>query len=66
MLSHFRLTIFKKSRLTVFKNFFNLFLVVLGLHCCTGFLLLAVSGSYSVVVVRVLLIAVASLVEHRL
>jgi len=35
-----------------FYNFiylFNLFLAVLGLHCCTGFALGAASGSYSVV-----------------
>ena len=44
-----------------FRNFFlnnNLFLAVLGLHCCMGFSLVAVHG---------LLTVVASLaVEHRL
>ena len=44
-----------------------LFLTVLGLHCCQGFSLVADSGGYSLVAVRRLLIAVASLVvEHRL
>ena len=50
-----------------FKNFTYLFLAVLGLRCCVGFSLVAVSASYSLVVVHGLLIAVASLlVEHRL
>ena len=39
-----------------------LFLAVLGLHCCTGFSLVEASGGYSLVVVRRLRIAVASLV----
>ena len=44
-----------------------LFLIVLGLHCCQGFSLVADSGGDSLVAVRRLLIAVASLVvEHRL
>ena len=56
--------------------FFNIFfffftfifiLAVLGLHCCVGFSLVAASGGYSLVVVRRLLVAVASLVvEHVL
>ena len=38
---------------------------MLGLHCCLGFSLVAVSGDYSVVVALGFLIAVASLVtEH--
>ena len=37
---------------------------MLGLHCCAGFLLVAVSGDYTRVVVNELLIAVASLVEE--
>ena len=41
----------------MFFFFFNLFLAVLGLRCCTGFSLAVVHG---------LLLAVASLVEHRL
>ena len=45
-----------------FKNFTYLFLAVLGLRCCVGFSLVAVSASYSLVVVHGLLIAVASLV----
>ena len=40
---------------------------MLGLHCCMGFSLIAVSGGYSPVVVCELLIAAASLVgEHSL
>ena len=40
---------------------------MLGLHCCSGFSLVAASGGYSLVAVCGLLIAVASLVvEHRL
>ena len=40
---------------------------MLGLHCCSGFSLAAVSRGYSLVVELRLLIAVASLVvEHRL
>ena len=35
---------------------------MLGLRCCVGFSLVAVSASYSLVVVHGLLIAVASLV----
>ena len=42
------------------KIFFNLFLVVLGLRCYAGFSLAAVSGAYSLVAVRGLLIAVVS------
>ena len=49
------------------NNFINLFLAVLGLHCCVGFSLVAVNGGYSLVAVHGLLTAVASLVgEHRL
>ena len=51
-------------------NFFIIlffFLAVLGLHCCAGFSLIAVSGGYSPVVVRGRLLAVACLVVgHRL
>ena len=45
---------------------FSLFLAVLGLHCCVSFSLVAASGGYSLVVVCWLLIAVTSLVGHRL
>ena len=39
---------------------------MLGLHCCVGFFLVAVSGGYSVAAVQGFLITVASLVvEHR-
>ena len=44
-----------------------LFLAVLGLGCCVGFSLVAVSRGYSPIVEHGLLIVVASLVaEHRL
>ena len=47
--------------------FLNLFLAVLDLHCCVGFSLIVASGSYSLVTMHRLLIAVFSLVaEHRL
>ena len=46
---------------------FHLFLTVLGLHCFTGFSMVVVSEGCSLVAVRGLPIAVASLVEeHRL
>ena len=42
-------------------------MTVLGLHCCAGFSLVVAKGSYSLVAVHGLLIAVASLVaEDRL
>ena len=47
------------------KNY--LFMTVLGLHCCTGFPWVVVSGGHSLVVVHGLIIVVASLVaEQRL
>ena len=46
----------------LFYNFAWLFLAVLGLRCCVGFPLVAVSGGCSPVVVHGLLTAVASLV----
>ena len=49
-----------------FCNFIYLFLAVLDLRCCAGFSLAAASKAYSPVVVCGLLIAVTSLVEHRL
>ena len=42
--------------------FIYFFLAVLGLPCCVGFSLVAVSGGYSVVVTYWLLIVVMSLV----
>ena len=39
-----------------------LFLAVLGLHCCVGFSLVVVSGSYSLVTTHRRLVMVASLV----
>ena len=46
--------------------FINLFLAMLGLHCCMGFSFIAVSRSYSLVVVHRLLIAMASPVDYAL
>ena len=49
-----------------FNNFIYLFWSVLGLHCCTSFLVVA-SRCYSLATVRMLLIEMASLLmEHRL
>ena len=45
--------------------FIYLFLAVLGLHCCLGFSLVAVSGGCSVVAVCGLLIEVVSLVDRE-
>lgn len=54
--------LFLKNFLTIY-----LFLAVLDLHCCVGFSLAVVSGLYSLVAARGLLIAVASrVVEHGL
>ena len=49
-------------RVGFFLNFIYLFLAVLGLLCCTSFSLAVVSRGYSLVEMRWLLIAVASLV----
>ena len=50
-----------------FKFFIYLFLAVLGLLCCMSFSLVVASGGYSLVEMRWLLIAVASLVAvHRI
>ena len=50
-----------------FFFFINLFLAVLGLHCCEGFSRVEESGDYSRVAVHGPLVVVASLlVEHRL
>ena len=47
--------------------FIYLFLAVLGLHCYMSFSLVVETGGYSLVAVRQLLTAAASLVaEHRL
>ena len=43
----------------------NLFMTVLGLHCCTGFTLVAASRGYSLVAVCRLLIAVVSPVAEQ-
>ena len=51
-----------------FKNLFiYLFLVVLGLQCCTGFSLVVLSGDFSVVAShRLLIMVVYLIVEHGL
>ena len=48
------------------NNFIYLFLAVLGVHSDTGFFLVVASGDHSIDAVHGLLLAVASLVEHRL
>ena len=51
----------------VFFKQFYLFLAVLDFHCCSAFLLVVASESYSLVAVRRLLIVVVCLVaEHGL
>ena len=46
--------------------FISLFLVMLGLHCCSGFLQLQLSGGYSLVMVlRFCIVAASLVVEHR-
>ena len=51
----------------LFYNFIYLFLTVLGLRCCEGFSLVVAGGGYSLLVMRGLFIAAASLVaEHEL
>ena len=60
---------FSKSQYSFFKFISHLFyfLALLGLHCCVAFSLVVVSRGSSLVSVRELLIAVASLVaQHRL
>ena len=52
-------------QLVFFIYNFNLFLAVLGLCCCVGFSLIAMSRGYCPVVVRGLLIAVASPVAQH-
>ena len=57
--------IYDKFCLSIILNF--IYLAVLALHCCTDFLLIAMSGASSLDAVPGLLIAVASLIaEHRL
>ena len=45
---------------------FNLFLAVLGLHCCVGFSLVVVNGLILLVMGYGLLIAMASLLVERM
>ena len=58
----------EKASLSFFKtSSIYLFLTVLGLHCCSGFSLVAASRGHSLVAVRRLLIVMASLLaEHGL
>ena len=53
------------KKMYLFSQLF-MFLAVLGLRCCMGFSLIAVSRGYFLVAVFNLLIVVTSLVEHRL
>ena len=56
-----------KAQSFFLKKYSYLFMAALGLHCCVGFSLVAVSGDYSLVVVCRLVLAMASLVaEHGL
>ena len=59
---------YQNQRLYVlsFKFLSISFLAVLNLHCRVGFVLVAVSGGYSLVAVLRLLVAAVSLVEYRL
>ena len=45
---------------------FNLFLAVLGLHCCVGFSLVVVNGLILFIMLYGLLTATASLLEQRM
>ena len=57
-----KLQMVQLSSASALKKFFLiLFLGVLGLHCCSGFSLVVVSGGYYGVLVRRLLIVVTSL-----
>ena len=60
------LIFFFLNKLIYFYLSIYLVLAILGLCCCVGFSPVAASGGYSLVAVHRLLIAVASLVEHRL
>lgn len=49
------------------NNFINLLLAVLGIHCCVGFFLVALSrGSSPVVLCRLLIVMASPVAEHRL
>ena len=49
-----------------FNNFIYLLLSVLGLHCCAGFQLVAVSGATLVMVCGLLIAVVFLVTEHKL
>ena len=55
----------RRIDLFLFLNLFILFLALLGLCCRVGFSLVVVSGGHYGVAVLGLLIAMASVVEHR-
>ena len=56
-----------ESTVLLLKKYIYLFMAALGLHCCVGLSLVAVSGDYFLVVVCRLVLAMASLVaEHGL
>ena len=57
-------SVFKKG-VFIYYNFICLFLAVLGLYCCIGSSLVAVSRGYSQFAMRGL-ISVVSFLEHRL
>jgi len=66
-LLYFFFHILKKIFFAKLLNYFFLFhlLAVLGLQCCVGFSLVAMSRSYSLVAVLGFLILVASLVAEK-
>ena len=64
---HLFLLLLLKAVFSFWFFFLNLVLAVLGLHCCTDFLLVLVTRGHSFLVVHNLLIVAASLVaEHGL
>ena len=67
MFAHFAFNIAVLVAVQSFKNYSFVFGCA-GLHCCAGFSLLVASRGYSLVAMRRLLIAVASLIleVHRL
>ena len=60
----FFLSFFLRNFLFIIFIYLFLFLAVLGLHCRMGFSVVGASGSYALLAVRGLLIAVASLVAE--
>ena len=52
---------------TIFKiSFLNLFMALLGIHCCTVFSLVEVSGGYSTAMLWLIIVVASLIVEHGL